>query len=214
MSADPSKPSSSSRRLSGSSRRDRDQDRRQRIMYDDRDSHRNRDRDRDRRRTRSLSPVAASSRRARTEGSRKGKEPVHDDFEPGEVEQETKTYDIGDDFIPFEDNDGEVSAEEVRRSDKGKAPEREWDKGKPPRYDDNHLGGRGSKRKRDDLSDNDDRGRRRTEWQVQSRSAPWVVNVDWGNCRNIAEVYVCFHSHSMALSTSVSIGCTPKWQPL
>lgn len=183
-------------------------------MYDDRDSHRNRDRDRDRRRTRSLSPVAASSRRARTEGSRKGKEPVHDDFEPGEVEQETKTYDIGDDFIPFEDNDGEVSAEEVRRSDKGKAPEREWDKGKPPRYDDNHLGGRGSKRKRDDLSDNDDRGRRRTEWQVQSRSAPWVVNVDWGNCRNIAEVYVCFHSHSMALSTSVSIGCTPKWQPL
>ena len=197
MSTDPSKPSSSSRRPSGSSRRDHDRNR-QRTKYEDRDSHRTRDhnRERHRRRTRSLSPVAAPSKHARTAGSRKGKEPVRNDVEVGEIEEETKTktYNIGDDFIRFEVSDAENSGEEVRRSDKGKAPERDWDKGKPPRYDDDHHR-RGTKRKHDDLSDTDDREPRRAAWQVQSRIAPWVVNVDWGNCRNMAEVYVCPYSH-------------------
>ncbi|KAL4080781.1 hypothetical protein J3A83DRAFT_4121423, partial [Scleroderma citrinum] len=192
MSADLSKPPSSSQRRLRSSRRDQDRDHnKKRKKYNDGDSHRtrNRDRDWDRHRIHSPSPFASPSRRTRTERSRKGKEPVHDVVEPGELEDETKIHNIGDDFIPLDASDGEASAAEVRRSGKGKAPEREWDKGKPPRYDD-HLG-RSTKRRHDDLSDGDDRRRRRTGRQVPSRSAPWIVNTDWGNCRNVAEVLHC-----------------------
>ncbi|KAI6103594.1 hypothetical protein F5141DRAFT_216454 [Pisolithus sp. B1] len=180
-------PSSSSRKpSSNTSRRDRDRSR-ERRRHRERDNRHTRYRDDPR--SRSASPADRPSKRARVEGNNKGKEPVRssDILEPGEIEVEKKIqHDIGDDFIPFEVGDDEDTVgqhEQLDTPQKGKEPEREWDKGK--------LAGenrsRGTRRKHDDLSDDDGRPHRRTEWPI-SRSAPWVNDVDWDSCRNVAEM--------------------------
>ncbi|KAI6036025.1 hypothetical protein BKA83DRAFT_117132 [Pisolithus microcarpus] len=143
-------------------------------------------------RSRSVSPADRSSKHARVEGNRKGKEPVRssDALEPGEIEVEKKIqHDIGDDFIPFqvgEDEDTVGQHERLDARQKGKEPEREWDKGKLAGHVEESRS-RGTKRKHDDLSDDDSRRYRRTEWPI-SRSAPWVNDVDWDSCRNVAEM--------------------------
>ncbi|KAG6335160.1 hypothetical protein ID866_3922 [Astraeus odoratus] len=197
----PSKPSSSSHKP-GNWRRDRGRDRNQ-DRDQDRGTEHGRYRDRrdgphtldrekrnDRSHARSRSPVASSSKRARAEKSgRKGKEPIRlDDSEPGEVEVATKTYDIGDDFIPLGASDDGSAAEDERISDRKKTePEREWDRGKSSRYDRDERR-RGTKRRHDDLSDDDDdRGYRRAPMQVP-RKSPWVADIDWKGCNNVAEI--------------------------
>ncbi|KAI6008653.1 hypothetical protein EDC04DRAFT_2548257, partial [Pisolithus marmoratus] len=131
------------------------------------------------------------SKRARAEGNRKGKEPVRsDELEPGEIEIENKIqHDIGDDFIPFEVSEDEGTADQHNQLDarqKGKEVEREWDKGKLPGYDGDSRS-RGTKRKHDDLSDDDGRPHVRRQWPV-ARSAPWLNDVYWDSCRNVAEM--------------------------
>lgn len=99
---------------------------------------------------------------------------------------------IGDDFVPFAVSDGEDSPRAKLRSErarqKEKAPEREWDVGKPPRTGDE---GRGTKRKHDSaLNDEDDRARRRRQRfePYDDRKTPWVSQVDWDSCHNVAEM--------------------------
>lgn len=189
-----SNPSSSSRKLlPSSSRRDRDhqRERRRRKEYDSRHTHYH---DRDDPRARSSSPVDRPSKRARVEGSSKGKgkELVRgdDEIELGEIEVGKKIqHGIGDDFIPFEvgeDGGAAYQHEQLDARPKGKEVEREWDKGKLLHGHDGDSRSRGTKRKHDDLSDDDGRTYKRT-WPV-ARSAPWVNNVDWDGCRNVAEL--------------------------
>ncbi|KAF9218364.1 hypothetical protein BS17DRAFT_742293 [Gyrodon lividus] len=185
-----------------SSRQDRDRDReRKKSKEKDRDNTRSRHRDRDRgqnrhNRPRSASPAGPSSKRQRTSGGgRKGKEYARNgDHEPGEVE--VKVPEVGDDFIPFlvDDNEAPPPSEEKRRSEKtrhqDKAPEREWDRGKALRLDRDEES-HGTKRKYDLVFDEEDdwayRKSQRYERQV-TRMAPWVSQVDWDSCLNVAEM--------------------------
>lgn len=121
----------------------------------------------------------------------KGKEPVRgdDEIELGEIEVGKKIqHGIGDDFIPFEVGEDGGTADKHEQLDarqKGKGVEREWDKGKLLHEHGGDGRSRGTKRKHDDLSDDDGRNYKRT-WPV-ARSAPWVNDVDWDSCHNVAE---------------------------
>jgi non-canonical poly(A) RNA polymerase PAPD5/7 len=98
----------------------------------------------------------------------------------------------GADFIPFDFSDEEVAAEEeedgvpsVPSPDKGKDRERpEWDVNVHGELKKNGMkrsaevmeeGGYANKKQRTDAS---------------SRLTPWVRDVDWDSCRNLAELYV------------------------
>ena len=111
----------------------------------------------------------------------------HGDVELGEI----KMPELGNNFIPLGMNDTEVSqekprSERVRQKEKG--TEHEWDVGKAQRM--GREDGRGTKRKYDDVSDEvDDRAYRRRQ-RFEPRKAPWVSQVDWDSCRNVAEMYV------------------------
>ncbi|KAH0826966.1 hypothetical protein J3R83DRAFT_4625 [Lanmaoa asiatica] len=70
---------------------------------------------------------------------------------------------------------------------KEKATEREWDKGKPPRMGDEE--GRGMKRKYGSDEEDDRAHRRRQSFKpYDARKAPWVPQVDWDSCHNVAEM--------------------------
>lgn len=198
----PAKPSSSRGERNRDKDRAKNRDRnRRRSRHSDRDADKDRDRDRDRdrnhnrrhHRRRSVSPTQPSSKRPRTSGaSRKGKEPIRNgDPEPGEIK--VKAPEIGDDFIPLGASDTEDSPQAKPRSErarqKEKATGREWDKGKPRRTGDED--GRGVKRKYDFASDEeDDRAdRRRQRFEpYDARKTPWVSQVDWDSCHNVAEM--------------------------
>ena len=169
---------------------DRDGDR---VKDRDRDRDRDRDYNRRRHRRRSTSPAQPSSKRPRTsDASHKGKEPVRNGYhEPGEIK--VKAPEIGDDFIPLAASDTEGSPQGKPRSErarqKEKATEREWDIGKLPRAGDGE--GRGVKRKYDlVLDEEDDRayGRRQRFEPNDARKTPWVSQVDWDSCQNVAEM--------------------------
>lgn len=170
-----------------------------RSRHNERDGDKERDRNREqshnrrRHRRRSTSPAQSSSKRPRmSSASHKGKEPIHnDDPEPGEIK--VKTPEIGDDFIPFGVSGREASPREKPRSErarqKEKATEREWDIGKPQRMDDGE--GRGTRRKHDSSFDEeDDRAYRRKQRfePYDIRKTPWVSQVDWDSCHNVAEM--------------------------
>ena len=195
----PPKPSGSR----GGRNRDKDQTKKKdeshrRSRRHDRDGDKDKDKDRDRnhnrrrRRRRSTSPTQPSSKRPRTGTSRtshKGKEPARNgDIEPGEIK--VKQPEIGDDFIPLGVSDTEASPQDNSRSErarqKEKAKGREWDVGKPPRVGDEE--GRGTKRKYDYVFDEEDvRAYSRRE-RFEPRRAPWVSQVDWDSCYNVAEM--------------------------
>ncbi|KAH7889322.1 hypothetical protein F5I97DRAFT_2052779 [Phlebopus sp. FC_14] len=194
----PPKPSSSSYERPKNSRRDSNRDRRRREKEKDKETRRTNDRDRNHHtHARSPSPIGSSSKRRRTEGSRKGKEKAYEEeLEPGEIEAEPpKSFNIGDDFIPFVASDDEMPSEENTRSPKDsrrrdKMPEREWDRGKPPRRDRDEDSG-GTKRKHDLVYDGDDGWAYRRRQQYGSptqRKTPWVTHVDWDSCHNVAEM--------------------------
>jgi non-canonical poly(A) RNA polymerase PAPD5/7 len=187
---DKDRPKNRDRNHRRSRRSDRDEDR-------DKDKDRDRDRDRNhnrhRHRRRSISPAQPSSKRPRTSGaSRKSKEPIRN-ADPTQGEINVKAPEIGDDFIPLAVSDTEDSPQAKPRSERARQKERatgrEWDIGKPPRTGDEE--GRGLKRKYDFASDEeDDRAdRRRKRFEpYDTRKTPWVSQVDWDSCHNVAEM--------------------------
>ncbi|KAF8447419.1 hypothetical protein L210DRAFT_3641366 [Boletus edulis BED1] len=102
------------------------------------------------------------------------------DPESGDIN--IKTPEIGDDFIPFGVSEEEYCPQGKPRSEmarqKEKATEREWDVGKPPRPDEEE--GSGMKKKYDPAFDDEDNG--------SSGMTPWVSQVDWDCCHNVAEM--------------------------
>lgn len=192
----PAKPSSSRGGRNHDKDRPKNRDEsRHRPRHRDRDGDKARDRDRDqnhhRRRhpRRSTSPTQLPSKRSRTSRTNhKGKEPIRNgDIEPGEIK--IKTPEIGDDFIPLAASGTEAShekprSERARQKEKGK--EREWDIGKPPRTGDEE--GRGTKRKYDYVFDEEDVRAYSRRQRFESRKAPWVSQVDWDSCHNVAEM--------------------------
>ncbi|CCM06442.1 uncharacterized protein FIBRA_08704 [Fibroporia radiculosa] len=84
------------------------------------------------------------------------------------------------DFIAFTFSDEEDQDVEDRR------PEvREWDKGKSRTSDRDHTG---RKRKVDDSSLDDGYANKKQRVAAASRKAPWVADIDWDSCTNVAEM--------------------------
>jgi non-canonical poly(A) RNA polymerase PAPD5/7 len=145
-------------------------------------------------------PKEPRSKRARTNGKGKEKE---SELELGELPNDSsRSFEIGDEFIPFAVSDNEAEApktQDSRRSNveitQEKTREREWDKGKLDTHGDGsrHGGGRGTKRTYEMVFDDEDlrdHRKRRQDFHPTSRKAPWIAEVDWDGCRNVAEMYV------------------------
>jgi non-canonical poly(A) RNA polymerase PAPD5/7 len=143
-------------------------------------------------------PKEPRSKRARTNGKGKEKE---SELELGELPNDSsRSFEIGDEFIPFAVSDNEAEApktQDSRRSNveitQEKTREREWDKGKLDTHGDGsrHGGGRGTKRTYEMVFDDEDlrdHRKRRQDFHHTSRKAPWIAEVDWDGCRNVAEM--------------------------
>lgn len=113
------------------------------------------------------------------------------------------------DFIPFsfDDEPEEQEEEEEPFDPEGKGKQRansstnarepyarEWDKGKSRvlASDDRRHG---HKRKVDEVDRQDGYDNKKQRADAASRRAPWVWDVDWENCRNVAEMYVLTFSY-------------------
>ncbi|KAG2089214.1 hypothetical protein BD769DRAFT_1527146 [Suillus cothurnatus] len=143
-------------------------------------------------------PKEPRSKRARTNGKGKEKE---SELELGELPNDSsRSFEIGDEFIPFAVSDNEAEApktQDSRRSNveitQEKTREREWDKGKLDTHGDGsrHGGGRGTKRTYEMVFDDEDlrdHRKRRQDFHPTSRKAPWIAKVDWDGCHNVAEM--------------------------
>ncbi|OAX37121.1 Nucleotidyltransferase [Rhizopogon vinicolor AM-OR11-026] len=139
-------------------------------------------------------PREPPPKRARTNDKGKSRDT---EFELGEPPNgSSRPFDIGDDFLPFVASDSEEKVSKTQESHRReKALEREWDKGKSREGDgdgshDRDRGARGTKRKYEMIFDEDswDYRQRRQDLYPASRKAPWVADVDWDSCRNVAEM--------------------------
>ena len=140
-------------------------------------------------------PKAPPLKRTRTDDKRKFRDT---ELELGELPNgPSRAFDIGDDFLPFVVSDDEAKVSKTQESHRReKVPEREWDKGKRREGDDDgsrdqDRGSRGTKRKYEMVFDEDswDYMQRRQDHHHPSRKAPWVADVNWDGCRNVAEMY-------------------------
>lgn len=107
------------------------------------------------------------------------------------------------DFIAFDDEPESQEDEPEALNPKGKGKQRagspsangkepyarEWDKGKG-RMLANDDRGHGRKRKVDEVDLRDGYDNKKQRLNAASRRAPWVWDVDWDSCRNVAEMYV------------------------
>ncbi|EIW60204.1 uncharacterized protein TRAVEDRAFT_164816 [Trametes versicolor FP-101664 SS1] len=97
------------------------------------------------------------------------------------------------DFIPFSFSDPEEPAEPAPAKEDW-PPAREWDRGKGKsrekereRGDERESAGR--KRKVEEVDFDDGYANKKQRVAAASRRAPWVNNVDWDRCANVAEMY-------------------------
>ncbi|KAG1863628.1 hypothetical protein DFJ58DRAFT_774208 [Suillus subalutaceus] len=117
-------------------------------------------------------PKESRLKRARTNG--KGKE-KDSELELGELPNDSsRSFEIGDEFIPFAVSDNEAEAPRETHGDGSR-----------------DGGGRGTKRTYEMVFDDEDLRdyrKRRQDFPSPSRKAPWLAKVDWDGCRNVAEM--------------------------
>lgn len=102
---------------------------------------------------------------------------------------EEPSFENNGDFIAFRfEGDPDVH-DHFRKEDKEEPREREWDKGKERAQDRDNVGGK--KRKAD--FDRDDGYSKKERMDAASRKAPWITDVDWEGCANVAELSASFH---------------------
>ncbi|KAI0320708.1 hypothetical protein OF83DRAFT_1052529 [Amylostereum chailletii] len=111
-------------------------------------------------------------------------------------------HDFGEDFVPFgfsdeteKNKDDEQRGEERRRDkdrDRERRNEREWDRGKGKAGDWDRDAERDErktrKRKVGDYDPDDGYGNKKQRLDAASRKAPWLENVEWEGCSNVAEL--------------------------
>jgi non-canonical poly(A) RNA polymerase PAPD5/7 len=96
---------------------------------------------------------------------------------------EPPSFENNGEFIAFGPEEDEP---DLSREDKEELRDRETDKGKGKGRERDDGGGR--KRKADfDRSDGYDNKKQRTD--AASRKAPWVADIDWEECTNVADLY-------------------------
>lgn len=141
---------------------------------------------------------------------------------PGPSGEAKPVAELGDDFVPFTLSEPEDEAPPAP------APRREWDEGKrSPRGRDRERGRdgereRGAKGKEREVERDDGYASKKQRVDAASRRAPWVAEVEWERCANVAEMYVsqspplrltscAFIGHK--LMVCVSVGCIRRCKP-
>ncbi|CAL1705450.1 unnamed protein product [Somion occarium] len=106
------------------------------------------------------------------------------------------------DFIPFSfddepelyeepeavDSKGKQKANDTQTENEKEPYAREWDKGKSRMLAKDSRSQAGQKRKSEQLDFNDDYLNKKQRVDAASRRAPWVWDVDWESCNNVAEM--------------------------
>jgi non-canonical poly(A) RNA polymerase PAPD5/7 len=135
-------------------------------------------------------PTVPTKPKRRSKGKRSGQAtPVSPGRQKSPVTFEEPSFENNGDFIAFRFEDDPEIHDHFRKEDKEEPREREWDKGKRKAQEHDTIGGR--KRKADfDRSDGYNSKKERTD--AASRKAPWVTDVDWEGCANVAELSAFF----------------------
>jgi non-canonical poly(A) RNA polymerase PAPD5/7 len=102
---------------------------------------------------------------------------------------EESSFENNGDFIALRFEDDPEVHDHFRKEDKEEPRERDWDKGKGKALERDNVGGK--KRKAD--FDRNDRYNKKERMDAASRKAPWVTDVDWDGCANVAELSASFH---------------------
>lgn len=102
---------------------------------------------------------------------------------------EEPSFENNSDFIALGFEDDPEVHDRSRKEDKEEPREREWDKGKGRAQDRDNTGGK--KRKAD--FDRNDGYNKKERMDAASRKAPWVTDVDWEGCANVAELSASFY---------------------
>lgn len=149
----------------------------------------------------------------------------------GEPPVLTAAFPEGGDFIPFDDSGPELEKTQQpgqdQRERKRSPPTREWDRGKVRVREPSPPSDQRKRRERSWERDQKDSGRKRKHdttfddgyenkkqrTDAASRKAPWVSDVNWESCTNVAEmcVVVVFHCRFNLDCLHVSVqGCIVK----
>ncbi len=133
---------------------------------------------------------------APTKPKRRGKEkdseqatPVTPAKQKLPVAFEEPSFEKNSDFIALRFEDDPDDLDRFRKEDKEEPRERDWDKGKGKVLDRDNVGAK--KRKAD--FDRNDGYNKKERMDATSRKAPWVTDVDWEGCANVAELSASFH---------------------
>ena len=101
---------------------------------------------------------------------------------------EDPSFENNSDFIAFGFEDDPEVHDRFHKEDKEEHRERDWDRGKGRAQDRDNVGGK--KRKAD--FDRNDGYNKKERMDAASRKAPWVTDVDWEGCANVAELSASF----------------------
>ena len=134
--------------------------------------------------------TAATKPRRRSKGKGSGQAtPVTPANQKSPVAFEDPSFENNSDFIAFRFDDDPEVHDHFRTEDKEEPRERDWDKGKEKVQVRDNVGGK--KRKTD--FDRNDGYNKKERLDAASRKAPWVTDVDWEGCANVAELFASFH---------------------
>jgi non-canonical poly(A) RNA polymerase PAPD5/7 len=122
------------------------------------------------------SPKSANSdRRSKKRSDRKRRSDTTKPTKPEPVPP--LTADLGDDFVPFVFSDSEEEPQEANPVVEEGPPQREWDKDK-----------KRADKKRGAYDANDGYANKKQRLDAASRRCPWVLDVEWEKCNNVAEM--------------------------
>jgi len=127
-------------------------------------------------------------RRSRGKGSGQAT-PVTPAKQKSPVAIEEPSFENNSEFIALRFEDDPEVQDHFRKEDKEESRVRDWDIGKGKAQDRGDVGGK--KRKAD--FDRNDGYNKKERMDAASRKAPWVTDVDWEGCANVAELSASFH---------------------
>lgn len=124
------------------------------------------------------------------------------DTQPESAPANSKPLGFIEDYIallPSSDSEDDFKAHRAKKGDesRGRDPsrdeprpsEREWDRGKP-RERSRERGNEARKRKYDEADLEDGYANKKQRMNAASRKAPWVYDIEWDDCKNVAELCV------------------------
>ncbi len=135
--------------------------------------------------------TAPTKLKRRSKGKRTGQAtPVSSGQQKSPVAFEEPSFENNSDFIALTFEDDPEVHDRFGKEDKEEPPERDWDKGKGKAQERDGIGGR---KRKADFDRNDGYNTKKERTDATSRKAPWVADIDWEGCTNVAELSAFFH---------------------